>query len=655
MNILNFVNNNFDKASPSIYWHHVVKKHNKEDFYNAKREPINDMINKLGKESLFRKGQKGLTPLHIAIITGNKPGASFLLQEGASFLEKDEEGKTVQDYAKELHPELLGLFTSHPLNKHRVNKFFGSLFEKFTVKLSKSSFTYRKNSDDFGREIKKLLLSRINEKNNSNSFKNIICNMKEEVAPQLGIEICNTENPYYVRDHFFRHVKTGEFLLQLVEDDYYTRFEKSLVSNAKIDLKNPNLEKAIARSHSEAVYFGKKGLAMTSNPFFKVEMGHTQKVAFLNLRDRKTFFPSTEKSLKSHFEGGNLFTLTNRKGKIVALISRDHLISSLNFHRLNKTFAEFESKIKAPFNRDIEVRLTKEKMQKIAEQMYSQGILLQNNGSGFLTNEQIAQVVEKSLKEKTPYLQTAINSKVIKAYDPSQVDKEIDQRKESFAKYLLQKDFTRIYMALDIGLDSDDLFFIQALHYHLDTFLKPGPYGSVFVADFGMAAEIMEIIVKESEALGLTQDEKKHAEIFLQTAQKLESELGPLLKKVRKKIEKANLYAIPTPGIFMYENENKTYNINFMNALSGWSSKTQNYYFVTSGAQVDDHLGEILLDVFHGFLNHYQPNIDVFYVGRDPQNPKDYSEVMNLWNNVGTQFGLHCLSFELETQDHQQK
>jgi len=97
-----------------------------------------------------------------------------------------------------------------------------------------------------------------------------------------------------------------------------------------------------------------------------------------------------------------------------------------------------------------------------------------------------------------------------------------------------------------------------------------------------------------------------------------------------------------------------TYNLNFINAISGFSPETQRYFYITAGAEVGDRLGGIIMYAFKEFLCSYQQDLDVFYVGHDPENPQDFKESMRWGNRLGSQFGVHCLSAAISTASHKE-
>lgn len=228
------------------------------------------------------------------------------------------------------------------------------------------------------------------------------------------------------------------------------------------------------------------------------------------------------------------------------------------------------------------------------------------------------------------------------------------------ARYQWQKYFLRTLAANSLRVQQEDIRYISQAGYHLDSFIRPGPHHSIFVQDYQMCAELLQSLIDQAGTLQLSEKDKIHLHRYLVTALKLHRELGTLLEKVKKELTRADFAIIPMPGCFMYEPEGyyehdvpsgNTYNINFLNSLSGWSSHTKNFYYITTGATIGDGLGKMLMDTFSIFMQRYVPNIDMYFVGRDANNINNFSEPMSIWNDIQGQSGVHCYTFEMETAD----
>jgi hypothetical protein len=305
------------------------------------------------------------------------------------------------------------------------------------------------------------------------------------------------------------------------------------------------------------------------------------------------------------------------------------------------------------------------------EGMYAQGLLATGKGKekGFITQEEISKIIGQVdlQKEKdtlyplngNPYMNVA---KELKLYVP--LDLSATQKKNGIdiaAEYLSQIQFTKQIIAMSFSLKPEQMFFIPQLDYHLDIFLRPGPNGSIFVQDFSFCVKLLGEIAN-CETLSLTCLDKAMLQRYINTAEKLDRELGPLCSKVKEILSKAGLCVIPAPGLFydvspdlldsIHPDEALTFNLNFLNAITGWSSKTKSYYYLAMGAGVGDRLGSTLMRSFESFLKHSQADIEVGFLGYDPDNESDFSEGMRWYNRRSSRAGPHCFAFALETKAH---
>jgi hypothetical protein len=270
----------------------------------------------------------------------------------------------------------------------------------------------------------------------------------------------------------------------------------------------------------------------------------------------------------------------------------------------------------------------------------------------FDSSQNQTSVLARGKKEDHFYRRNAVLMVLLKPFPYEKA--LIENYRDPVSKFIYQKKIIDLAQAFELKVQPEDIHFIPQVMYHLDTFLKPGPKHSMFVADFAMNCELLKGLLAEADERKLTPKDRQILHRYLASSEKLDLELSPLLNEARKKIEKASLKPIPMPGVFFDEplKSEKTYNFNVMNAISGWSEKTGRYYYITSGIMVGDQLGDIFMDLIVKFLKSYQPDIDVFFVGSPPENPKDFSEAMDTWNDVRLQAGIHCFSFETETAAH---
>ena len=261
--------------------------------------------------------------------------------------------------------------------------------------------------------------------------------------------------------------------------------------------------------------------------------------------------------------------------------------------------------------------------------------------------------------EGNPYLDEAIKKQMFSplVMQPSQIQSGI----AIGAEYLAQLDLVQVIMAENFKVPFDNIIFIPQLGYHLDGHMRPGPNGSLFMQDYAFTDELLNEIEKNSETLNLSAKDKEMIKRYRNTAQKFAREFGPISLKANEILTAAGFTLVPIAGLFYDVSPAPsdlaldlifTSHLNFLNAITGWSSKANSYFYIASGARVGDKLGEVLMKSFEEAIKHYEPNTQICFVGYDPNNPTDFSESMKWMNDIDLQLGPHCLSFEKETADH---
>ncbi len=141
---------------------------------------------------------------------------------------------------------------------------------------------------------------------------------------------------------------------------------------------------------------------------------------------------------------------------------------------------------------------------------------------------------------------------------------------------------------------------------------------------------------------------------YLETAIKMDLELGSMLNEVGDQLCAAGFTVIRTPGHFIYEPygmyeefpmPSQGICINFMNGIAGWSSNCNFHFFITHGISVGEKVGQLLMDQFSSFMKSNIPDITLYFIGYNPDDKKDFSEALDFWNRLETQSGIHCASF----------
>jgi|GEM_PF-6829092 len=114
---------------------------------------------------------------------------------------------------------------------------------------------------------------------------------------------------------------------------------------------------------------------------------------------------------------------------------------------------------------------------------------------------------------------------------------------------------------------------------------------------------------------------------------------------IRERITKNHFKVVPTPGAFLapkYDGRS----VNFFNSISGFSPKTKRHYTIVPGSSMGTTLGSILMKYHKQFLEeNCGSNLDVYFIGYNPNNKNDFSQADYLTNNFHA--GPHCASFEL--------
>lgn len=543
---------------------------------------------------------------------------------------------------------------------NQANKNLQSLlapvFEKWHQILPSKNWVYHAHSDDFGVQIKKILLSPEIHERKEDPIKSTLAGKKiwngidffftsqnfENVAKHLGIAIVKTQKFYFPRDHFF----------------YISNQKIKTIPSLRV------LETAISNTHSANLFLDKTAATHTKNQLFNKWSGYSETLISRTSNEKKLL--KAEDFTYSYVEGGNVYQVTNAKEEKVVLVGADHLMHSLVSLELTNPSWEDLAKtvLKSPFAQlkiEIADTLDFNNLRRLAEEMYAYGLLQHQGKTGvidqqklldllimkFMTGNPIINPVERGWFRQVAVLTNSVEPLALGS-------DEILKLKDIVSLYLMKKKIVQALIAKDFEVDINHLHFITQINCHLDLFLRPGPKGSIFLIDYGFTKELLEKLLEFSK------EDQGHLKQYLKTAEKLDIELSPLLNKVRHELEQADLIVIPTPGHFVYESEtmyqefpmpSEGFSINFINSLTGWSAKTKATYYIAHGVQVGKELGTLLMDTFALFLERYVPHIETYFIGRDPKNLSDFSEAMDSWNRLETQSGIHCYTFELDAKD----
>jgi len=667
--VLSELGSSFQTATSSEYWHVLMKTCFKTSTYSSSKiqERIDAITKELGSNSFTRQGSHKWTPAHVAVLSGNEAGLEFLKLHGAlASSVTDEWGKTPVDYARAYHPNLMHFFTQQkpsPENQRievmlsqlslqerqsavpKLPQNIEGVFAKYRVSLCTGPFEYSPNTHDFGVCLKKLLFAQpcfvdTWKLKIDHLFSNLMT-----LSNKYGFTMVPTADYYMPRDRFIR---TGDGKIAA------PRFSE-------------NILQAMGRADSLSFYQESKPLVLTDHATFHAcggQMPARPSCDLATYSGANTFLPFP-------IEGGNHYRITNAQGKIKVVIGKDSLYGALNLLRLERLFEKMPYKIDEETLTPIKDRLSQDEklLKDTLCEMYAQGLLRSAPGreKGFVTGMEIFTLWEENTPDtKTTLKQQAIVKKVF--ISPNFSDTDLQDGLEIAAKYLAQVQRTKEMIAEVFCAASDDLIILPQCDYHLDVFMRPGPKGSIFLQSFELTTSLLQEIENDKDMLKLDDSDRAVLRDYLNISKKLHQELGTLYLETKMLLEKAGITVIPTPGIF-YDvspkmkdpNSGKstlinTSHLNFLNAISGWSEKANTYFYIASGASLKPkgRLAGVLMESFKAFMSRYQPNLEVVFIGHNPNNPQDFSEAMQWANFLLSRLGPHCLSFELETASHKE-
>jgi len=638
---MHYLTTSFLKANADCYWHYVVKNCHEASTYSREKvdKQIAHLQAKSGQPNSFEeKKEKGWTPLHVALLAGNKEGLIFLRTMGVSLNVRDDAGKTAEDYAIELkRADLLQILQASDLAvclRH--------VLQKWAVTLPQAPFCYQQDTHDFGVEIKELFFS---------------CPTADLQVPKTNILDSGARIDHFAKN--IRQVAAYEgFGLRFSTKQYIVRDSFLMLGDGTHALSNQpeDLKQHLERVESLALVTQSKAIYQCPHLSFFAAIGAAKDFKYYAWQEHKELFPDEGKQISFYLEGGNYWLATNTKGKKMLLIGEDHLYCTLN---------QFREVIKhAPYPK---VDPSKDDHERYLHEMHAQGLLADIPGVGFglISNVDASELVLQVLRNpeyhrdiENPCYKLALSAG---KFRPIHLTKDIVQKtKASVVQYVTQKECIKQFMAHTFGLEIEQLVIIQQLFYHLDIFIKPGPKGAFFVQNFEMSLEILKKIAEKKDLLKLTKNDLEMLNHYIQTSETLAKKLKQSLDAIVEQLKEAGFLVIPTPGLFFDTSpqidadalQANLKNSNFLNAVSGWSPKTNSFYYIATGAQVGDKLGSLLMQMYRQFLQTYLPAIHLYYIGYNPENPTDFSEGMQFTSRWDLQAGVHCLSNELKTASH---
>lgn len=526
----------------------------------------------------------------------------------------------------------------HPLLAHVLKP----VLDKWTVPLNSHPLRPTPNTDDFENPIKSLLIAPEYCQNGIN-FLHTPRNLSL-ICKQLGIGLYPAERFYFVRDHFIRLVDGS-------------------IATAKASDK---LETAAIYTHSSNLYLHRSAATHTKNQLFNSWSGHSKYPGWTGK------LPNDAPLLKpldfAYVEGGNMFTLTNDKETTKICLGSDHFWQTLLIlEQEDRSWNELASLVSqkswdeqiAQYSKE----LTPTEIVELAEEMFATGMALFKGKSGVIHPKVQLPLLMMRCFNPTPiprgdegkvwFRKIAAEASAIPKFILQQ--EEIEPLRTIVGTYVAKKKIVHALIAKDLRISQNDLHIIPQANYHLDTFITPGPSHSIFLTDYSFIFELLSAIKISSEDLNLTAADLLLLDRYMDTANQLHEELSPLLIAAATELQKAGLRVIPAPNSLIYQPRDprlefpislSPLSINFANAITGYSAITGKYFYITHGMQAGISIGNLFMQMFAQFLNHYIPDIETYFIGCNENN--EFIEAMEWWNRLETQSGIHCASWKLE-------
>lgn len=494
-----------------------------------------------------------------------------------------------------------------------------------SVVKSSGRFTY-KTLNDFGKRLEVLLFATPSKGFTNDFFENI-----KEVGEREGFQVRQSDTQ-------FKAYSVRDPKLQAADG---TILEPSSSSGR---------EKAIDRTLLRQKYLRLHPAVLTKNAIFtKGIIGGAAKGGMVwravdGLDQRKPRYA------RSYFEGGNVFHLTNREGVSKYLLGDDLITATQQILRLDKWFAPPGAPHSSPSWNNEELFYPRNEP---LRQLFFQGQIPEKVGL-------MAAGIASSLSDQE-VLQTLKEMHAMGLIPELMFETDADRQKgrEIAANYLAQRKFVQEEVfANDLRTTSKQIVSVPQIAYHLDFLMTPGPNGSIFLQDYTLSVTVLKQIKEKAALLGLTQKDLELLDCYIVLNQVFGKQFEEVMKRAKDVLTGAGFTVIPTPGAFFCQklpseknSDGHFANVNFFNALTGFSPKTNHFYMIVPGTNIGERLGEVLMDTYVEFLKQHCDNLAVYFVGRKPDNPRDFSEAMYCLNRPTSQLGPHCLSFELKTQE----
>ncbi|MCI5052542.1 MAG: ankyrin repeat domain-containing protein [Simkaniaceae bacterium] len=575
------------------------------------------------------------TPAHVAVVAKNFTALNALKAAGASLNARDFLDLTPMDYALALRDdEAIAILQRNETAPHTLTE---AAYRAAIRDLLQERIPYESPidivgaPDDFAKSLEHgILVTKANDFGNETfdgwkelgkRFLHTTYGIKE-VARCAGFPCTETRGQITVRDPLI-HDRYGDLLITTSRAS--TKFEKCLGH-------------AVARSVLGA--HGK--LLLLENEIWRGAIGAAKSsTTAATAETLQIVRTNSQPFIHAYLEGGDCFTVINRLGQQLTLISEAMFDMTQDICEIDPCGALYPTSKMAqalPTMKDVwvepPIEISEEELLATARKLYQMG-----------------RFKIDGMKGQINQFQTSVLSTCIQASPLSEGETPFDRAVElgyvaavTPEKALLAKKQVRKFLGhrgtikniIRDVLNTHAIVEIPSPFYHQDMWTFPGPHSTMFYADPHAALDILQKI--NPDAFGLSTRDKAQLMRFREKTAQVAELLTPFIAKYQA-IASVGLQPVPFPGIF-YGPEGQT--LNFMNVVTG-KAPDGRQIMITFGQDSGDRFGKLLMDIFAEQAKRQFEDIDVYFVGEDPAAPGTYPETKG-WAN---ELGAHCMTKEL--------
>ena len=167
------------------------------------------------------------------------------------------------------------------------------------------------------------------------------------------------------------------------------------------------------------------------------------------------------------------------------------------------------------------------------------------------------------------------------------------------------------HVAKTLGVDVEDVRYLNLPKDHIDMHLRPGPNGVMFMNDFSLSINIINKLLSSPKySSKLSIEEIQTLKTFKADAIKEEAVNRDYYKKMKDQLRNSGFDVISIPGVFSNGKEKESeISVNFINGITATGNKGR--YFISNGSNLP-----ILNNIFASILSNY--GIDnIYFVGRN--------------------------------------